>query len=168
MPKRRADSPGSGDDLDWASDYATTETNARKKRQRKRHQTTILSDTRPRTTETITPNINQHLKSTHVIDKPNEVRGALLSWYSGVHATRGMPWRKPFDPSHGNEARAQRAYEVTIVYWSLFFGGTASGCHLGVGIRDHAPTNPSGDCHPLLQPVDGQVRFFYELISSRN
>jgi len=40
------------------------------------------------------------------------MRISLLEWYSGVHEARGMPWRKPFDPSLGADARAQRAYEV--------------------------------------------------------
>ncbi|KAI0284597.1 DNA glycosylase [Russula aff. rugulosa BPL654] len=35
------------------------------------------------------------------------MRPSLLEWYSGVHDVRGMPWRKPFDPS-------LRAYEVWI------------------------------------------------------
>jgi A/G-specific adenine glycosylase len=40
------------------------------------------------------------------------MRASLLEWYAGVHEVRGMPWRKPFDPSLDADARAQRAYEV--------------------------------------------------------
>lgn len=40
------------------------------------------------------------------------VRNALLAWYKTVHDTRGMPWRRPYDPNLGPEERAQRAYEV--------------------------------------------------------
>ena len=62
---------------------------------------------------TITP---PHPISTHVIDSPGLIRAALLQWYTGVHASRGMPWRKPYDPSLGPEERAQRAYEVSPLY----------------------------------------------------
>jgi len=57
-----------------------------------------------------------HPISTHVIDSPGLIRAALLQWYTGVHASRGMPWRKPYDPSLGPEERAQRAYEVSPLY----------------------------------------------------
>jgi A/G-specific adenine glycosylase len=40
------------------------------------------------------------------------MRTALLKWFQTVHASRGMPWRKPYDPNLGIEDRAQRAYEV--------------------------------------------------------
>lgn len=50
-------------------------------------------------------------------------RRALLAWYDGVSATRGMPWRRPWtDPAVGLEGKdeaartelARRAYEVWI------------------------------------------------------
>ncbi|KAF8273721.1 DNA glycosylase [Lactarius quietus] len=55
-----------------------------------------------------------HSLSQHLISSPDLLRPSLLEWYSQVHATRGMPWRKPFDPSLDANARAQRAYEVWI------------------------------------------------------
>lgn len=54
-----------------------------------------------------------HPSSRHVIQQVKPMRDALMVWYAGVHATRGMPWRKPFDPSWGKEQKAQRAYEVS-------------------------------------------------------
>jgi hypothetical protein len=48
----------------------------------------------------------------HLISFPDLMRPQLLEWYSQVHTTRGMPWRKPFDSSLDADARAQRAYEV--------------------------------------------------------
>jgi A/G-specific adenine glycosylase len=53
-----------------------------------------------------------HSASRHAISSPDSMRVSLLEWYSGVHEARGMPWRKPFDPSLDADARAQRAYEV--------------------------------------------------------
>ena len=53
-----------------------------------------------------------HPQSRHLIASPDLMRPSLLKWYSGVHEVRGMPWRKPFDPSLDADARAQRAYEV--------------------------------------------------------
>ncbi|CAK5272682.1 unnamed protein product [Mycena citricolor] len=58
-----------------------------------------------------------HPKSLHVIAKDANLRStrtALLQWYSAVHASRNMPWRKPYDPTLRTEERAQRAYEVWI------------------------------------------------------
>ncbi|KAK0208996.1 DNA glycosylase [Desarmillaria ectypa] len=57
---------------------------------------------------------NDHSKSQHVISNADEICDALLRWYSGVHTTRGMPWRKAYDPNLGREERAQRAYEVLV------------------------------------------------------
>ncbi|KAJ3517911.1 hypothetical protein NLJ89_g208 [Agrocybe chaxingu] len=53
-------------------------------------------------------------RSTHTIQDPAAMRAALLRWYKTVHETRGMPWRRPYDPNLGVEERAQRAYEVWI------------------------------------------------------
>lgn len=55
-----------------------------------------------------------HSPSRHLISSPEPMRASLLGWYAGVHEVRGMPWRKPFDPSLDADARAQRAYEVRI------------------------------------------------------
>ncbi|SJL15645.1 uncharacterized protein ARMOST_19149 [Armillaria ostoyae] len=62
---------------------------------------------------------NDHSKSQHVISNADEICDALLRWYSGVHATRGMPWRKVYDPNLGPEERAQRAYEVLVSEFML-------------------------------------------------
>ena len=56
-----------------------------------------------------------HASETHRIDDPRPIRVSLLEWYSEVHETRGMPWRKPYDASLGRDERAQRAYEVRLV-----------------------------------------------------
>ena len=53
-----------------------------------------------------------HGLSTHKVTQAIAIREALLAWYDTVHEVRGMPWRKPFDYSWGEEERAQRAYEV--------------------------------------------------------
>jgi A/G-specific adenine glycosylase len=53
-----------------------------------------------------------HSPSQHLISSPDLMRPSLLDWYSGVQDVRGMPWRKPFDPTLDSDARAQRAYEV--------------------------------------------------------
>ena len=56
--------------------------------------------------------VEKHPVSRHIIANAAPLRSALLEWYSGVHEARGMPWRKPYDPTLGPEERAQRAYEV--------------------------------------------------------
>ncbi|KAI0340388.1 DNA glycosylase [Trametopsis cervina] len=55
-----------------------------------------------------------HPYSRHVIANPAPLQDALLTWYAGVHESRGMPWRKPYDPTFDRDQRAQRAYEVWI------------------------------------------------------
>ena len=54
----------------------------------------------------------QHSQNIHKVGDPKVVRSALLAWYETVREIRGMPWRKPFNPKHTREERAQRAYEV--------------------------------------------------------
>ncbi|KAI0646502.1 DNA glycosylase [Trametes meyenii] len=56
----------------------------------------------------------RHPASLHVLSSPESPREALLKWYDGVHAARGMPWRKPFQQSWNAEEKAQRAYEVWV------------------------------------------------------
>jgi A/G-specific adenine glycosylase len=56
-----------------------------------------------------------HTSATHIISAPEPLRVALLEWYAGVHETRGMPWRKPYDSTLGRDGRAQRAYEVSMM-----------------------------------------------------
>lgn len=60
-----------------------------------------------------------HPSSLHRIMDPASMRLPLLKWYDRVHEVRGMPWRKPFDPTLDAEGRAQRAYEVrAICHWT--------------------------------------------------
>ncbi|KAG6916423.1 hypothetical protein DXG01_006827 [Tephrocybe rancida] len=59
-------------------------------------------------------NALSHSSSSHIIKSPIYLQTALLQWYQTVHATRGMPWRKPYDPHLGVEERGQRAYEVWV------------------------------------------------------
>ncbi|KAJ7096736.1 DNA glycosylase [Mycena belliarum] len=60
--------------------------------------------------------VSSHAKAIHAIRAEGvaPIRAALLKWYSTVHASRNMPWRKPFDLTLNREERAQRAYEVWI------------------------------------------------------
>jgi A/G-specific adenine glycosylase len=53
-----------------------------------------------------------HLVSLHILSSSETPRVALLAWFDVVCDSRGMPWRKQFDPSFGRDERAQRAYEV--------------------------------------------------------
>ncbi|KAL6298669.1 DNA glycosylase [Sparassis latifolia] len=55
-----------------------------------------------------------HGTSMHRIAQPEPLQESLLEWYAGVHTSRGMPWRKPYDPTLGPDEQAQRAYEVWI------------------------------------------------------
>lgn len=56
-----------------------------------------------------------HAASVHQIQSAASTCRALLQWYTGVSESRGMPWRKPYDPSLSIDARAQRAYEVSVM-----------------------------------------------------
>lgn len=60
-----------------------------------------------------------HPMSLHIVASADGIRDALLQWYSRVHMSRVMPWRKPYNPSHSPEERSQRAYEVS--HFSHFF-----------------------------------------------
>ena len=99
-----------------------------------------------------------HSPSQHLISSPDLMKPPLLEWYSQVDTARGMPWRKPFDPSLDADARAQRAYEVrdqiNICRW---FGSHLAFCAIGLDFRDHATADPGRYCDSLLQPVDGEV-----------
>ncbi|KAJ8488849.1 hypothetical protein ONZ51_g3283 [Trametes cubensis] len=61
-------------------------------------------------------NASSHTMQSHVLCSPDASRQALLRWYDGVHAVRGMPWRKPYQHSWTTEEKAQRAYEVRL-HW---------------------------------------------------
>ncbi|OBZ77403.1 A/G-specific adenine DNA glycosylase [Grifola frondosa] len=56
----------------------------------------------------------RHPISMHTLSEVKPLRAALLGWYAGVHASRGMPWRKPYEHTSNPEERSQRAYEVWI------------------------------------------------------
>ncbi|KAF7323887.1 J domain-containing protein [Mycena kentingensis (nom. inval.)] len=57
-----------------------------------------------------------HARTAHIINQTeiNPIRTALLAWFSTVHDSRQMPWRKAFNPSLTPDEKAQRAYEVWI------------------------------------------------------
>jgi A/G-specific adenine glycosylase len=63
----------------------------------------------------------QHASARHSISSADAqtLVTALLAWYAGVHAARGMPWRKPFDRTWTTEERSQRAYEVSSITLNL-------------------------------------------------
>ncbi|KAL1943815.1 hypothetical protein VTO73DRAFT_3633 [Trametes versicolor] len=58
--------------------------------------------------------VRPHAAAMHLLASPGPSREALLQWYDGVHAVRGMPWRKPYQDSWDAEEKAQRAYEVWV------------------------------------------------------
>jgi A/G-specific adenine glycosylase len=97
-----------------ASSYKDT---SKRKTHRKRHKSRH-GPTEPDNRLGSNCNPPLHSRSSHDIQSPDSIRAALLRWYAGVHASRGMPWRKPHDPSHGIEERAQRAYEVCVLHVS--------------------------------------------------
>jgi A/G-specific adenine glycosylase len=59
--------------------------------------------------------VGLHPAKNHVIVDPLPIREKLLTWYASVHEARGMPWRKPYDPTLNRDQRAQRAYEVSVI-----------------------------------------------------
>jgi A/G-specific adenine glycosylase len=72
----------------------------------------------PAEERSVTTTANPHSRGTHVMQSSDKVRTALLGWYQLVHETRGMPWRKAFNPQHSRAERAQRAYEVgSLEHW---------------------------------------------------
>lgn len=102
-----------------------------------------------------------HSKSVHVLDGPTatSIQSKLTTWFlDGVHEKRGMPWRKPWDPSLSSSERAQRAYEVrfTIVDQppnSLELAVTwprSLISILGVGFRNYAAADEGRDGHSVL------------------
>ncbi|KAL0581509.1 hypothetical protein V5O48_000567 [Marasmius crinis-equi] len=57
---------------------------------------------------------SQHSRTDHVLSAVAPLQDALLKWYYTVRDSRGMPWRKPYNPTLTPKERAQRAYEVWI------------------------------------------------------
>lgn len=100
--------------------------------------------------------ISSHTRSSHVISQARSMRTALLRWYETVHTTRGMPWRKPYNPSLGQDERAQRAYEVRVVLVILLTFLTMVFL-AGLDFRNYVTANTSCHSHSLLQSLDGEV-----------
>lgn len=97
-----------------------------------------------------------HSPLRHLISSPDPMRASLLEWYAGVHEVRGMPWRKPFDPSLDADARAQRAYEVRSCLSRLCVVVGCSNNYLfvfsaeGLDLGDHASADTSRHGDSLL------------------
>ncbi|KAJ7512080.1 hypothetical protein B0H11DRAFT_1699307 [Mycena galericulata] len=100
--------------------YATSELKTRRKltssRQPTKKRTKRDLDAMNDVSSATPPTLASHARSTHTIPGTNApaIRTALLQWYSTVHTSRNMPWRKQYDPTLGVEERAQRAYEVWV------------------------------------------------------
>jgi hypothetical protein len=69
-------------------------------------------------TESVNGAVIHHSPAKHVLATADseEIATKLLAWFSGVHAARGMPWRKPFNPAWTVEQKGQRAYEARRVH----------------------------------------------------
>ncbi len=91
--------------------------------------------------------VRPHAAAMHLLASPGPSRAALLQWYDGVHAVRGMPWRKPYQHSWDAEEKAQRAYEVCRSHFVplVKIDMNSESLPLGLGFGDHAPANAS--CH---------------------
>lgn len=117
MTKRKKNVDLSSEEEDSASDFELISVKRSVASRRKRRSTTarrkVSTDERTETSASDTYYVTPHPRSQHLISSPDLMRSSLLEWYSGVHEVRGMPWRKPFDPSLDADARAQRAYEVS-------------------------------------------------------
>jgi hypothetical protein len=115
MTKRKKNVDHSSEE-DSASDFELISAKSSVASRRKRRSITarkISTDERTETSPSDAYYVTPHSRSQHLISSPDLMRTSLLEWYSGVHDVRGMPWRKPFDPSLDARARAQRAYEVS-------------------------------------------------------
>ncbi|KAI0040452.1 DNA glycosylase [Auriscalpium vulgare] len=114
MPKRK---PAFSDESEYSAHFSEPSSSNKKKAPVKK-KTKRVPVVRERDTEGELPNTfaNSHPASQHTISASvaHIRRDALLAWYAGVHAHRGMPWRKPYDPSFNADDRAQRAYEVWV------------------------------------------------------
>ncbi|KAJ7207083.1 DNA glycosylase [Mycena pura] len=114
MGKRKLDSDDDFSDSDYQF-YASSEPKTRKKRSSSRPHSDKKTRHKLDASEDLSPT-PPHTKNTHTIKTTDitAIRSALLQWYSTVHDSRNMPWRKRYDPTLGREGRAQRAYEVWI------------------------------------------------------
>jgi A/G-specific adenine glycosylase len=114
MTKRKKDVDYSSEDS--ASDFEPTFPKRSVVSRRKRRSTTAQKGSTAERAEAsaLDTYATPHARSRHLIASPDLMRPSLLKWYSGAHEVRGMPWRKPFDPSLDADARSQRAYEVSL------------------------------------------------------
>ncbi|KAG6848632.1 hypothetical protein H0H93_015370, partial [Arthromyces matolae] len=103
------------DSVDWKSDTSNA-SHREEKRKRKTDKkkppasgAVSMSQRQPKGALT---DMHPHSSSIHIIKSPKTIQNALIGWYETVHATRGMPWRKPYNPLLDEEQRSQRAYEV--------------------------------------------------------
>ncbi|WVR07224.1 A/G-specific adenine glycosylase [Kwoniella sp. DSM 27419] len=55
-----------------------------------------------------------HGEGYHDVGAIAEAQEGLLAWFEDVREKRGMPWRKPYDPSMSMEEKGQRAYEIWV------------------------------------------------------
>ena len=101
--------------VDSSSDDASKEKISSSKSRKKKKTQEVHTSSSSVTHEINIGNL-PHSKSSHIIGSSGPIRLALLEWYKTVHDTRGMPWRKPYDPNQGPDERAQRAYEVEIFH----------------------------------------------------
>jgi len=55
-----------------------------------------------------------HNRKAHNLDATaaQSIQEQLTTWFGGVHDARNMPWRRRWDPTLSQDAKAQRAYEV--------------------------------------------------------
>ena len=115
MAKRKKNVDYSSEE-DSASDFeliSVKRSVASRRKRRSKMARKVSTDERTKTSASNTYYVTSHPRSQHLISSPDPMRHSLLEWYSVVHEVRGMPWRKPFDPSLDANARAQRAYEVS-------------------------------------------------------
>ena len=99
------------DEDDWKP-ATSAKTKGKSKKRRVRSQDDVLmNESEGDTAETA--QACPHAASVHVLSSPESPREALLKWYEGVHASRGMPWRKPYNHAWDPEQKGQRAYEVS-------------------------------------------------------
>lgn len=117
----------------------------------------VSTDERTETSASDTYYVTPHSRSQHLISSPDLMRPSLLEWYSGVHEVRGMPWRKPFDPSLDADARGQRAYEVSRQQRQPELVTQSNVCAQGMDLGDHASADASRNCDSILQKMDEQV-----------
>ncbi|KAG7097584.1 hypothetical protein E1B28_004921 [Marasmius oreades] len=120
MPGKRKRVARDGDE-DYSSTSSCSEFEDKtSKISRKRHLTKGSQKRTKRDVNSTTiselPNLsrNFHSKTIHTLSAIPHIQEALLDWFTTVRHSRGMPWRKPYDPNLNAGERAQRAYEVWI------------------------------------------------------